>query len=285
MVDQNIIAFQGHMRLQRWSESSRAGKKVIFRILGDLTSHPFRKFTVRDKSASGQRFQVSLIPLEDAESPHAFNGELLLLDWNDSSSMRRTAVFEVHAETEENPFAVFETGNDGQVFAAVFIELNDQEKPVEQEAPSSATNVSKLKPYGHFAKELHKTNWFLNPNLLSAVGSSASFLEWLKGRACACGCGSMETIPVPVNNTRLLSGFVPGCVRFAQTPNVLSNSKATSYYRQWVEERICVQLGVESMGYAKPATVIEWARKNKVFSTLPRVYKDVAGTPARARSF
>lgn len=276
MVDPNIIAFQGHLRLQRWSESSKAGKKVIFRILGEMGSHPFRKFTVRDKSAAGQRFMVSLVPLEDAESPHAFNGELLLLDWNDSSSMRRTVIFEVNAESEENPFALFETGNDGQIFASVFVEVNNQEKPVEQQEKVSG-NVAKLKPYGHFARDLHKTNWFLNPNLLPVVGSPREFLDWLKGKPCACGCGSSETMPVPVNNSQTVSTFVPGCRRFAETPQLLSNNKATAHYRAWVEERVCSQLGVESMGFAKPATVIEWARHNKIFSTLPRVYRDVAG--------
>ena len=71
----------------------------------------------------------------DAEKVVAFHGEVMLLQWAESSTRGRTATFLLSDEGEAHPFRDFSIKSGkkaGQRFMAVLVELDDDEQPVEQ---------------------------------------------------------------------------------------------------------------------------------------------------------
>lgn len=92
--------------------------------------------------------------------PTAYKDEFLLLRWSDNSRDGMTVTFQIPGEYAEHPFKSSPTGKKtGKRYAAVLVEIGDDEKPV----------VQKGKP---------------GPNCLKAIGlcRNESFQRWI-------GCG------------------------------------------------------------------------------------------------
>lgn len=63
----------------------------------------------------------------------AWQGEMLLLGWAESHTKGRTVTFLLPEEGQEHPFKAFTVSKgkrSGQRFAAVFVQIGDDEKPV-----------------------------------------------------------------------------------------------------------------------------------------------------------
>lgn len=66
----------------------------------------------------------------------AFEGEVMLLQWAESSTRGRTVTFLLNEDDESHPFREFSIKSGkraGQRFMAVLVEIDDQEQPVRQE--------------------------------------------------------------------------------------------------------------------------------------------------------
>lgn len=66
--------------------------------------------------------------------PTAYKDEFLLLRWSDNSRDGMTVTFQIPGEYAEHPFKFSATGKKtGKRYAAVLVEIGDDEKPVIQE--------------------------------------------------------------------------------------------------------------------------------------------------------
>lgn len=73
------------------------------------------------------------------ESQIAFKGEMMLLQWAESSTRGRTVTFLLDNEGESHPFRDFtiKAGKRaGQRFMCVLVQIGDDEQPVAQQQPS-----------------------------------------------------------------------------------------------------------------------------------------------------
>lgn len=65
----------------------------------------------------------------------AFQGELMLLNWAESSTRGRTVTFQLSEDGDSHPFKDFtirQGKRAGQRFMAVLVQIDDNEQPVEQ---------------------------------------------------------------------------------------------------------------------------------------------------------
>lgn len=84
----------------------------------------------------------------------AFQGEVLLLNWGDTSTRGRTVTFQLSDEGEEHPFKHFTIGKkNGRRFAAVFVEIGDDERPVEKTPSQIAYLLCRDEMFQHFLGE------------------------------------------------------------------------------------------------------------------------------------
>jgi len=144
-----MIAYADKITLTYWGETSNAGMKVKFLVPSNTRIHPFKKFTIREKNKGGQRFTASLTPVievpEDGRTPifdpnpalrKKLNVDFILTHWGETSAGRDVTFLVLPEDGEdEHPFSPFDIGKSkgkGQRFAAVFIQISDDEEPVIQ---------------------------------------------------------------------------------------------------------------------------------------------------------
>jgi hypothetical protein len=92
------------------------------------------------------------------EQEIAFQGEMMLLQWNESSTRGRTVTFLVDGETDSHPFRDFTIKSGkraGQRFMAVLVQIDDDEQPVKQQPKRSqrAAVLCKDPDFWHWASE------------------------------------------------------------------------------------------------------------------------------------
>lgn len=84
----------------------------------------------------------------------AFQGEVLLLNWGDTSTRGRTATLQLADEGEEHPFKHFAIGKKaGRRFMAVFVEIGDDERPVEKTPSQVCFLLCRDEMFQHFLAE------------------------------------------------------------------------------------------------------------------------------------
>lgn len=84
----------------------------------------------------------------------AFQGEVLLLNWGDTSTRGRTVTFQLADEGEEHPFKHHPIGRKtGRRFMAVLVEIGDDERPVEKTPAQMAYLLCKDTMFQHFLDE------------------------------------------------------------------------------------------------------------------------------------
>lgn len=102
--------------------------------------------------------------------PTAYKDEFLLLRWSDNSRDGMTVTFQIPGEYAEHPFKSSPTGKKtGKRYAAVLVEIGDDEKPVVQE--------SKVGPLCLEAVGLCKRQGFFNFVLFRGGLSSDDYLR------------------------------------------------------------------------------------------------------------
>lgn len=75
----------------------------------------------------------------------AFQGELMLLQWAESSTRGRTVTFLVTEEQEQHPFRAFTIKSGkraGQRFMAVLVELDENDQPLQQTGDAKPLTLS-----------------------------------------------------------------------------------------------------------------------------------------------
>lgn len=217
--------------------------------------------------ATNKQIESPTQPAESVESeygelPIAFQGELMLHRWSESSGTPRTVTFRLSDDEPEHPFRQMRSTMgklSGQRFMAVLVMLDDDEKPVKEVA---------VKPYGNYARELHRAGWFYDRRVLTVIGSEQEFKTWLVGQACVV-CNT----PGP-SSVLLSKGFsgVPCCnMHQHMEPSVLA-SHQPKVIRNWAIMKAVELFGVDSLGYVKPVTFIKKMKELGIAHTIPAGY-------------
>lgn len=198
----------------------------------------------------------------DHQIPVAWQGEMMLCSWGDSSRNGRTATFRLSEDEPEHPFRTMptQTGKTpGQRFMVVMVLLDDEDKPVKEAA---------VKPYGMHARQLHIAGWFFNRRVIEAFGSMDDYASWLSTKPC-CVCKA----PPPSNVIRGRQySSVPVCNQHRHADESVLASHIPKLVKTWVDHQICVILGVDSLGNLPPEILRGLCRKHGIEDTLPKSY-------------
>lgn len=215
-----------------------------------------------DGNLDNQATTSETVESEYGELPIAFQGELMLHRWSESSGTPRTVTFRLSDDEPEHPFRQMRSTMgkiSGQRFMAVLVMLDDDEKPVKEVA---------VKPYGNYARELHRAGWFYDRRVLTVIGSEQEFKTWLVGQSCVV-CNT----PGP-SSVLLSKGFsgVPCCnMHQHMEPSVLA-SHQPKVIRSWAIMKAVELFGVDSLGYVKPVTFIKKMKELGIAHTIPAGY-------------
>lgn len=138
MITQEYIAFHGELEVVSAEWSIANGRTATFRICGEAygRNHPFKQFQQRRAGRVGTRFAASMAMSGSAECLPLM--EFMLMSWKDSSSIGQTVGFWLDQESTIHPFSgcAYRKGSEiGSIFAATFVELGDDDKPVRQRSP------------------------------------------------------------------------------------------------------------------------------------------------------
>lgn len=134
-MNQNIIAFKGEVEVLDASWSLRDGRQVTFRLCGEPFGriHPFKQYQQRRGGKVGTRFRASFARAATGEALNTF--DLMLASWKDSSTAGQQVTFWIDDEPDAHPFCgctYRQNGTPGEIFALVLVELDDEDKPVDQ---------------------------------------------------------------------------------------------------------------------------------------------------------
>lgn len=104
----------------------------------------------------------------------AFEGEVMLLQWAESSTRGRTVTFLLNEDNETHPFRDFSIKSGkraGQRFMAVLVEIDENEQPVKQEPKPSqlAYLLCNDQQFWHWAGE----------RSFDTIGSEAAAKNWM----------------------------------------------------------------------------------------------------------
>lgn len=92
--------------------------------------------------------------MNDIEKIVAFQGEVMLLGWADTSTRGKTVTFQLTEEGDGHPFRDFTMGKKaGQRFMAALVQVDDSEKPVEKRPSQLAFMLCRDPQFWHWAQE------------------------------------------------------------------------------------------------------------------------------------
>lgn len=134
-MNQSLIAFQGECEVLDASWSLRDGRQVTFRLCGEPYGriHPFKKYQQRRGGKVGARFRASFARSTTGEALSTF--DIMLASWKDSSTAGQQVTFWIDDEPDAHPFcgcAYRQNGTPGEIFAVVLVELDDEDRAVDQ---------------------------------------------------------------------------------------------------------------------------------------------------------
>ena len=133
-----IVAHKGMVELIDASWNLTKGRTVKFRLVDDaaapLIVHPFTQFVRRRGNRPGTRFNATFVRygMEDV----FYQGEIMLMSGGNPLGQGMWVSFWLDAEGGDHPFAgCTGRGSDhpGDMFAVVFVELDDDDEPINQE--------------------------------------------------------------------------------------------------------------------------------------------------------
>lgn len=132
-----IIAHQGIVELIDAKWELNRGRTVKFRIVespeAPLIIHPFTQFVKRRGNRVGTRFKCAFVRYGDDQS--FFNGECMLMSGGNPLGQGMWVSFWLDNEASDHPFAgCAGRGADqpGDLFAVVFVELDDDDEIIDQ---------------------------------------------------------------------------------------------------------------------------------------------------------
>ncbi len=132
-----IIAHKGGLELIDAEWKLNSGRTVKFRLVSDngpLLIHPFLSFVRRRGNRVGSRFMVAITRVGDDQI--FFQGEMMLAGGGNPLGQGMWVRFWLDEEASSHPFAgcAGRRGDDpGDMFEAAFVELDDDDRPINQE--------------------------------------------------------------------------------------------------------------------------------------------------------
>lgn len=133
-----IVAHQGGLELLDAKWELNSGRTVKFRLVGTdetpMIIHPFAQFVRRRGNRVGTRFYTAISRVGD---DHTFyQGELMLAGGGNPLGQGMWVRFWMDEEATSHPFsgcAGRRGDNPGDLFMAMFVELDDDDEPINQE--------------------------------------------------------------------------------------------------------------------------------------------------------
>lgn len=125
----------------------------------------------------------------------AYKNELLLLDWGESARSGMTVKFQIPGDFESNPFKHSATGKKtGKRYAAVLVEINDDETPVVQKKggrlSKEAAGLCKREDFKDFVRG-RVTHYVRH-----AEGENAA-ADYIRDRCCVTSRAELDHNPGP----------------------------------------------------------------------------------------
>lgn len=197
-----------------------------------------------------------------------------------------------------------------EVGVAVGLVRLNEEKPGEPTAAACAAlpepkQEPREKPYGQYARELHRLGWWWQPGVLEAIGTDQDFLVWVRQQPCAMtgeydrnedahgneikrceaahvrrianGAGTAEKPPfaaIPLVHYWHAQQTIHGEGVFAagdrEAGRKWMDAQRQKYVIAWASETLARALGAESMGYVEPHILVAWAEAHGL--GLPNKY-------------
>ncbi len=139
-----LVAFEGIVKLQKWSDSSTSGPKITFGLLDRDALAPFEKATKRRGRKSGQRYTLFLADSE-GQPMQSYPDECFLLgaQWNHSAGASVTVSF---ASVEYwRGFSTGDQDSTGTSFHLTLVELQTDETPIDQVSQDNFDKATKRK--------------------------------------------------------------------------------------------------------------------------------------------
>lgn len=139
-----LVAFEGQVRLAKWSDSSSGGPKVTFSLLDRDALMPFEKATKRRGKRSGQRYLLILADSNGEPMPDAPEDCFLLgAQWTHTAGASVTFTFE--SVEYWRRFTSGDQGSDGAQFHLTLVEIQCDETPVDQVSQDTLEKATKRK--------------------------------------------------------------------------------------------------------------------------------------------
>lgn len=236
----------------------------------------------------------------------AYIGEVQLLEWAKSTSRDVPKVkFALADDDDIQPFegATIRKGKcSGQRYILLAFEVRADESI---EPAAEPKQQPQKKPYGEYARELHRLGWWWQPGVLEAIGSDTDFLAWVRQQPCAVtgeydrnedahgnqvlrceaahvrrianGAGTAEKPPysaIPLVHYWHAQQTVKGESVFANgdagAGRAWMDAARQKYVVAWASETLARALGAQSMGYVEPHILVAWAEAHGL--GLPNKY-------------
>jgi len=119
--------------------------------------------------------------MTDAEDLVYLNEDMQLLGYGESDTSGAWIKFQILPEDLEKF-----RGLKGTIFNNTLVKLNSNTgEPEEQKRPKKAKKPPAEGPYGDAYKTLFANGFFNLPDVLTAIGTDAHFLEWIRHQPCA----------------------------------------------------------------------------------------------------
>lgn len=129
------VAWQGEVVLAEAKWTDKDGHMVKFKLADADKSgaNPFKGFTKRRANRAGTRFSASIVEIKRPDH-FAYQGELMLAGWGDTSTQGHTVVFWIEPPmgARMHPFEGYQ--RDSDAFMAVLTELGDDDEAIDQAA-------------------------------------------------------------------------------------------------------------------------------------------------------
>ncbi len=143
------IAWSGELLLLEAKWTDKDGHLAKFKLVSpnEARPNPFKAFTKRKKGRAGTRFEASLAHVGEVRTDHtAYNGQMMLAGWADTSTQGYTVTFwveppepltvhhldqELTLQDQTHKLAGYERNKDS--FMAVLVELDDDDQPIDQD--------------------------------------------------------------------------------------------------------------------------------------------------------
>lgn len=164
-----IVAHQGGLELLDAKWELNSGRTVKFRLVGTddtpMILHPFAQFVRRRGNRVGTRFHTAITRVGDDDV--FYQGELMLAGGGNPLGQGMWVRFWMDEEDASHPFAGCagrQRNEPGDLFMAVFVELDSDDEPINQEKRAraeQANGAGKGGPLARWAAMRSHDNLFL----------------------------------------------------------------------------------------------------------------------------